>query len=170
MFYEIYINLKKEILIFRMKLITRIFSAIFFFSLVLVIIFNLSLNEFYNYYIYQKILFSFILFISFISTFYLDEYKFSKKDSSIIIKKGLVFLYKKYSYSFDDLEGIVIKKILKRPNLIFFDFSEKYVYAFGFKIKGSYIIIENRMDEAKYKDFLSSFKAFFPKNIEEINI
>lgn len=170
MFFEIYLNLKKQILVFRMRLLNRILSAIFFISFLAMILFNLSISEFNEYYLFQKILFVFIFVLSFIGTFYMDELKFNKGNSTIQIKKGFVFLYKKFEYSFDDLDGIIIKKYLRRPNPLALSFSEKYLYNFGFKIKNKYIMLENRLDESKYKEFLDIFKSFYPKNVEIINI
>lgn len=170
MFYEIYINLKKETLTFRMKLLTRLLSSIFFISMLLMIIFDLSKEEFREYFLFQKILFFIILFLSFLGTFYQDTIAFYKKDKKIQIKKGLIFLYRKYNYSFDDLDSIFVKKILKRPNYLFLDFNEKYIFMFGFKIKGKYIIIENRLDEPKLIEFIKIFKSFFPRNIEQVNL
>ncbi|MFN3411793.1 MAG: hypothetical protein ACK4YF_06530, partial [Exilispira sp.] len=103
-------------------------------------------------------------------TFYQDTIAFYKKDKKIQIKKGLIFLYRKYNYSFDDLDSIFVKKILKRPNYLFLDFNEKYIFMFGFKIKGKYIIIENRLDEPKLIEFIKIFKSFFPRNIEQVNL
>lgn len=169
MFFEIYLNVKKEILVFRMKILTRILSIIFLISMILLVLFNLTFEEFKEYYLYQKILFGIIFFLSFLGTFYVDSIKFYKKVRVIEIKKGILIFYKKFTYSFDDLEGILVKKLLKKPNYLFLDFSEKNIYVFGLRIKGKDIIIENRLDEAKFNEFIKLFKSFFPNNLELIN-
>ena len=131
MFFEIYINLQKEILKFRMKLINRILSIIFFISFIGMLIFNFSKEEFFEYYLFQKILFFFIFFLSFLGSFYIDEIEFSKKDSRIIFKRGILFLYKKKFYSFNDFQSLVIKKIAKKPSIINLNIKGKFVYIFG---------------------------------------
>lgn len=166
MFYEIYVNIKKELLIFRMKILTRILSTIFFISLMAMLIFNLSVSEIFEFYFFQIIFLIIIIFLSFLGTFYLDEIRFSKKRNKIIIKKGLLFLFKKYEYSFDDFEAVIFRKTLKMPNPLAFQFSEKYFYMFGLKIKDKTLIIENRLTEEKFNEFLNIFKTFFPGQVE----
>ncbi len=170
MFFEIAINLKKEFIKFRMKSINRILSSIFFLSFFAVIIFNLSKDEFKEYYLFQKIYFFFIFIISFIGTFYIEEIKFNKKNSKIIFKKGLLFVYRQRIYNFEDLESIIVKKIIKKPAIITFDYSAKFIYMFGIKVKGKEYIIENRLEEAKLKEFINIVKSFFPKDIDVVYI
>jgi len=149
-----------------MKIITRVLSTIFFISLLAMLIFNFSVSEILEYYFFQKIFLFIIIFLSFLGTFYLDEIKFSKKDNKIVIKKGFLFLFKKYKYDFDDFQAVVFRKTLKMPNPLIFQFSEKYFYLFGFQIKDKIIIIENRLNEEKFNEFLNIFKTFFPKQSE----
>lgn len=166
MFFEIYVNIKKEVLIIRMKLFTRILSAIFFISFIVMLIFNFSISEISDYYLFQKIFFITLFLLTFLGTFYLEEIKFSKKEKKIEIKKGLLFIFKNYKYTFDDFEAILFRKNLKMPNPLVFQFTEKYFYTFGLKIKDRTIIIENRMSEEKFNEFVNILKTFYPEKVE----
>lgn len=159
-YYDIYISKDKNKLTFAMHPFLRGISIFFLLSLILMFVFTFKPQDFTENTNFGKFTTIFIPLMVLLGTIYKHSITFDKSKNSIIIKKGLVFLYKKQVYSFDDLE-LVYKNIYNSSKL---DFYKKRV-DFGFYVKGKYFQIDRKLSLDKFMKFYSAFEVFWPKKI-----
>lgn len=159
-YYDIYISKDKNRLTFAMHPFLRGIIIFFLISIVLMFIFTFKPEDFTENTGFGKFTTIFIPSIILLGALYKHSITFDKNNNLIIIKKGLIFLYKKNIYKFDDLE-LVYKNIYNSSKL---DFHKKRA-DFGFYIKGRYFQIDRKLTLDKFMKFYSAFEAFWPKKI-----
>ena len=159
-YYDIYISKDKNKLTFAMNPVLRGSILFMLISLILMFIFSFTKNDFIETTNFGKFTTIFIPLMILLGAIYKHSITFDKKENHIIIKKGVIFLYKKEIYDFDDLE-MVYKNIYASSKL---DFHKKRV-DFGFYIKGKYFQIDRKLTLDKFMKFYSAFEVFWPKKI-----
>jgi len=87
---------------------------------------------------------------------------FDKKNEEIYLDRGLVFLFHRKVFSFDDVNGILIKSFPTRkidPAGIRF--------TFGFYLTGKTLLLERGAPPGAFENFYYAFKVFFPRPVNE---
>ncbi len=87
---------------------------------------------------------------------------FDAEKEEVCLDRGLVFLYRRKRYRFDEVTGVMARPYATRK---LDPAGTRYV--FGFYLSGRPVILERSCSPGAFRHFYYSFKSFFPLAVNE---
>lgn len=95
-----------------------------------------------------------------LGSLYQYRLRFDSEGQEVFLDQGLLFLYRRKRWSFDDVTGMLIREYPTRK----LDLAGSRCQ-FGFYLSGKPVILERSLSPGNFQAFYYAFASFFPRSI-----
>ena len=159
MFYSVYLVKDGSRLVWKMN---RALRGVFIFLLISVIamfVFSFDLSEYRFLSPAGKINTILLPFFLLAGVLYEDSVIFDKENRQIILKRGLVFFYRKKIWDADDFKGTVYRKI--KTGRIYGSTRSRVLV--GFQMTDKFVLMDRNCPENKADIWIKALQTFWPR-------